>query len=905
MPLIAKYPAVIEKYLNERRERHTIVREKIYQFFFKELTAHFPSISDEKIIIQSRKLTALFVMMLKKIKMVSFQEPNYDYDKNVNDIEISLNFIQKHAPWIFPSSVMTSLSRQIEFLRRKSPVFTDIVRVWFKLDNLSDEALKAYFMETDFNKKYTIAAQASNDYKTHQKVVTDFFSKNADTIRYGLFYHEMGSGKTCTATSVIAAISQLDRITDVIVLVPNEFLVNQFVNDFKFICSFIKRTELPYVDNMMTSTKMPIYYEKKSYYIFTYNQYLGSNLKTIINPESTAMFVDEAHNFRSTTAVAGVKTRDHKNIYQSVKDMNEETIVYGEGLFMDILHQIQGFRYVFFMTGTPTLNSISDSITLINDMMLLSGSDRRINEKTCGDMKFVVDENNRVVVEEESVEKLKSCVKTFLEQTGGFISRVRVSDMADLLIPNVDFTHHYYDYSDDFDTKGIGKSNESNTVIIKKKYDVAGKAHPIPIQLTQEEYVMMKALQTRPTPLKGVIPYAGNNLKQAERLANSPMKLNTLLNELEGYFKTTPSPALIHTRHIKTVEDLVKMLKERGYRQWKTPSQNSVNIPQRTVTTRTTQPQTTPHPTNNSKNLPRQPVFAVIHGGVRKKEVQSIVQEYNDESNENGDNIRICIITMAAGTGFTFRNTRQLHIVEPYWNFSYLQQVTGRAVRHNVFDKEPKHVKIFAYISVPPNNGSATRFKTIEQHTYDLMMKKMFFVEIFSKILHTLSIENNPSLVVPPTDLSFHRLRLEQLEKHRERVKKEIEKKPIMEQPQQKETAMTNQQSVLRLQGTKRYTRGNPKTDKKAAPTLFVKSLQVPTALSQKIPIHEKTHILTRTMAATTKRQRASSTSISPLNKKSTLEKPLTKKSKVPSTKIMTRSMMRSVKTRPNAMNVE
>ena len=899
MPLTAKYPAVIEKYLNERRERHMVVREKIYQFFYKELTTHFPSITEEKTINQSKKLTARFVMMLKKIKMVSFPKPKYDYDKDVNDIEISVNFMQKHASWIFPSSVMTSFSRQLEFLRRKSLVFTDIVRVWFKLDNLSDEALKAYFMETDFNKKYTIAAQASNDYKSHQKVVTNFFSKNADTVRYGLFYHEMGSGKTCTATSVIEAISHLDRITDVIVLVPNEFLVNQFVNDFKFICSFIKRAELPYVDSMMTSTKMPIYYEKKSYYIFTYNQYLGSNLKTIINPETTAMFVDEAHNFRSTTAVAGVKTRDNRNIEQSVKDMDEETIVYGEGLFMDILHQIQGFRYVFFMTGTPTLNSISDSITLINDMMLLSGSDRRINDKTCGDIKFVVDGNNRIVVEEESVEKLKSCVKTFLEQTGGFISRVRVSDMEDLLIPDVDFTHHYYDYSDDFDTKGIGKSNESNTEIIKKKYDVAGKAHPIPVQLTQEEYVMM------PTPSKGVIPLAGNNLKQAERVANSPMKLNTLLNELESYYKTTPSPALIHTRHIKTVEDLVKMLKDRGYRQWKMPSQNSVNIPRRTVTTRTTQPQTVPHPTNNSKNSYKQPVFAVIHGGVRKKEVQSIVQEYNDESNENGENIRVCIITMAAGTGFTFRNTRQLHIVEPYWNFSYLQQVTGRAVRHNVFDKEPKHVKIFAYISVPPNHGSATRFKTIEQHTYDLMIKKMFFVEIFSKILHTLSIENNPSLVVPPTNLSFHRLRLEQLEKHRERVKKEIEKRPMLEQQQQKETATKNQQSVLRLQGTKRYTQGNPKTDKKAAPILSVKSLLVPTALAQKIPIHEKTHVLTRTMAASTKRQRASPTTLSPSKKKSTLEKPLTKKSKVPSTKIMTRSMMRSVKTRPNAMNVE
>jgi hypothetical protein len=136
-------------------------------------------------------------------------------------------------------------------------------------------------------------------------------------------------------------------------------------------------------------------------------------------------------------------------------------------------------------------------------------------------------------------------------------------------------------------------------------------------------------------------------------------------------------------------------------------------------------------------------------------------------------------------------------------------------------------------------------------------------------------------------------------------VKKEIEKRPMLEQQQQKETATKNQQSVLRLQGTKRYTQGNPKTDKKAAPILSVKSLLVPTALAQKIPIHEKTHVLTRTMAASTKRQRASPTTLSPSKKKSTLEKPLTKKSKVPSTKIMTRSMMRSVKTRPNAMNVE
>jgi hypothetical protein len=68
-----------------------------------------------------------------------------------------------------------------------------------------------------------------------------------------------------------------------------------------------------------------------------------------------------------------------------------------------------------------------------------------------------------------------------------------------------------------------------------------------------------------------------------------------------------------------------------------------------------------------------------------------------------GEAIKLLMITSSGAEGINLRNTRFVHIVEPYWHMARLEQVIGRARRicsHQDLPEELRTVKVFLYISV-------------------------------------------------------------------------------------------------------------------------------------------------------------------------------------------------------------
>jgi hypothetical protein len=71
------------------------------------------------------------------------------------------------------------------------------------------------------------------------------------------------------------------------------------------------------------------------------------------------------------------------------------------------------------------------------------------------------------------------------------------------------------------------------------------------------------------------------------------------------------------------------------------------------------------------------------------------------EKNITGKIARVIMITQSGAEGISLANVRQVHIMEPYWNYVRLEQVKGRAVRicsHADLPPEERSVDIFTYI---------------------------------------------------------------------------------------------------------------------------------------------------------------------------------------------------------------
>jgi hypothetical protein len=74
-----------------------------------------------------------------------------------------------------------------------------------------------------------------------------------------------------------------------------------------------------------------------------------------------------------------------------------------------------------------------------------------------------------------------------------------------------------------------------------------------------------------------------------------------------------------------------------------------------------------------------------------------------DPDNRNGRICKVFMITQSGAEGISLFNTRQVHIMEPYWNNVRLEQVIGRAIRlcsHMNLPWDDRVVNVYTYLSV-------------------------------------------------------------------------------------------------------------------------------------------------------------------------------------------------------------
>ena len=74
--------------------------------------------------------------------------------------------------------------------------------------------------------------------------------------------------------------------------------------------------------------------------------------------------------------------------------------------------------------------------------------------------------------------------------------------------------------------------------------------------------------------------------------------------------------------------------------------------------------------------------------------------------NANGQRIKVVIISKAGSEGIDFKNVRQVHIMEPWYNMNRIEQIIGRAVRncsHADLPFTERNVQLFLYGTLLPD----------------------------------------------------------------------------------------------------------------------------------------------------------------------------------------------------------
>jgi len=105
----------------------------------------------------------------------------------------------------------------------------------------------------------------------------------------------------------------------------------------------------------------------------------------------------------------------------------------------------------------------------------------------------------------------------------------------------------------------------------------------------------------------------------------------------------------------------------------------------------------------SSRNPSDYTSFVVFDEGTNIETREKYRRIFNSPENRDGKLIKIIIGSPIISEGITLKNVRQVHILEPSWNMSRINQIIGRAVRnysHQDLPPEDRNVRIFKYVSI-------------------------------------------------------------------------------------------------------------------------------------------------------------------------------------------------------------
>jgi superfamily II DNA or RNA helicase len=138
-------------------------------------------------------------------------------------------------------------------------------------------------------------------------------------------------------------------------------------------------------------------------------------------------------------------------------------------------------------------------------------------------------------------------------------------------------------------------------------------------------------------------------------------------------------------------------------------------------------------------NSNKQFKIATLLGETTLNMRNKIIDTLNSNENTNGELLNIILGSSVTREGLDFRGIRYIHILEPYWDFSLLNQVIGRGIRycsHSHLPLEDRNVMIFRYVNLYNDDRISP-----DQELYLVSERKQIKIKKIERIMKEISVD--------------------------------------------------------------------------------------------------------------------------------------------------------------------
>jgi hypothetical protein len=131
--------------------------------------------------------------------------------------------------------------------------------------------------------------------------------------------------------------------------------------------------------------------------------------------------------------------------------------------------------------------------------------------------------------------------------------------------------------------------------------------------------------------------------------------------------------------------------------------------------------------------------MVITSSKILSNHTQDILNVARSEENKTGNKIRVIIASGAGGEGIDLKYIRQMHIMEPHFHFSMIEQAVGRAIRnksHTELPIEKRNCTVFYHGTQYPDNAK----ETVDMHIYRMAIHKKDTTNNVRKIIQEHSV---------------------------------------------------------------------------------------------------------------------------------------------------------------------
>jgi Helicase conserved C-terminal domain len=116
------------------------------------------------------------------------------------------------------------------------------------------------------------------------------------------------------------------------------------------------------------------------------------------------------------------------------------------------------------------------------------------------------------------------------------------------------------------------------------------------------------------------------------------------------------------------------------------------------------------------------------------------IKYVTNRENKNGENVKVILISKAGAEGLDFKNIRQVHILEPWYNMNRMEQIIGRGVRnlsHCQLPFEKRNVEIYLHGSLPIQENE----EPADLYVYRFAEKKAVQIGKITRLLKETAVD--------------------------------------------------------------------------------------------------------------------------------------------------------------------